>query len=87
MPSWFSKGTSLRGNFSWNVIRAMHLAGRCIDCGQCQRACPVGIPLRDINKKIEKDVLELFNYQAGLNIEEKPLLSTFDKNDPDKFIK
>ncbi|MBU4149526.1 MAG: 4Fe-4S ferredoxin, partial [Candidatus Omnitrophica bacterium] len=32
MPSWFSKASSLQGNFSWNVNRAMHLAGRCIDC-------------------------------------------------------
>lgn len=86
-PFWFSKSTSLEGNFSWNVIRAMHLAGRCIDCGECERACPVGIPLRDINKKIEKDIKELFNYQAGLTVEQKPLLSCFDKNDPGGFIK
>ncbi|MDP2940866.1 MAG: 4Fe-4S dicluster domain-containing protein [Candidatus Omnitrophota bacterium] len=87
MPSWFSKGTNLEGNFSWNVVRAMHLAGRCIDCGECDRACPVGIPLREINKKIEKDVLELFSYEAGSSAEAKPLLACFDKNDPDSFIK
>lgn len=87
MPAWFSKGTNLEGNFSWNVIRAMHLAGRCIDCGECERACPVGIPLREINKKIEKDVLELFSYQAGASQEAKPLFACFDKNDPDSFIK
>ena len=86
-PFWFSKATNLEGNFSWNVTRAMHLAGRCIDCGECERACPVGIPLRDINKKIEKDVKELFSYEAGSSAEAKPLFSCFDKNDPDSFIK
>ena len=86
-PSWFSKATNLEGNFSWNVTRAMHLAGRCIDCGECERVCPVGIPLRDINKKIQKDVQELFSYKAGSSIEAKPLLACFDKNDPEDFIK
>lgn len=86
-PSWFSKATNSEGNFSWNVTRAMHLAGRCIDCGECERACPVGIPLRDINKKIEKDIKELFSYEAGLSAEAKPLFSCFDKNDPEGFIK
>jgi len=86
-PSWFSQAADLKGNFSWNVTRAMHLAARCIDCGEYERACPVGIPLRDINKKIEKDIKELFNYEAGSNIEDKPLLSGFDKNDPGDFIR
>ncbi len=86
-PGYFSKGANLEGNFSWLVTRAMHLAGRCIDCGECERVCPVGIPLRDINKKIEKEIKELFNYEAGLSVEQKPLLSCFDKNDPEDFIR
>lgn len=87
MPAWFSKATSFEGNLSWNVTRAIHLAGRCIDCGECERVCPVAIPLRDLNKKIQKDIKELFNYEAGLSTEKKPLLSSFDKNDPGDFIK
>lgn len=86
-PAWFSKATAPEGNFTWNVTRAIHLAGRCIDCGECERACPVAIPLRDINRKIEKDIKELFDYQAGASIEQKPLLSCFDKDDPEDFIK
>ena len=86
-PFWFSKAINLEGNFSWNVTRAMHLAGRCIDCGECERACPVGIPLRDINKKIEKDVKELFSYEAGSSTEAKSLFACFNKNDPEGFIK
>lgn len=87
MPAWFSRSPSLKGNMAWNVTRAIHLTGRCIDCGECERACPVNIPLREINRKIEKDVKELFNYEAGSSIEQKPLLSCFDKNDAENFIK
>ncbi len=86
-PSWFSKAANLTGNFSWNVTRAMHLAGRCIDCGECERACPAGIPLREINKKIEKDIKELFKYQAGANQEQKPFFACFEKSDPEDWIK
>jgi len=86
-PAWFSKATELEGNFSWNIVRAMHLAGRCIGCGECQRACPVGIPLREINRKIEKDIKEAFHYEAGTDSQQKPLLGDFDKNDPDEWIK
>ena len=86
-PSWFSKGGNLEGNFSWNVTRAMHLASRCIDCGECERACPAGIPLREINKKIEKDIKELFSYEAGASLEQKPFFACFDKSDPEDWIK
>ena len=86
-PLWFSRATFFEGNFTWNVTRAMHLAGRCIDCGECERTCPVGIPLREINKKIEKDIKELFDYDAGKEIDQKSLLSSFDKNDPEDFIR
>lgn len=87
MPQWFSKATSLEGNFAWNITRAFHLAGRCIDCGECERACPVGIPLREINNKIIKDVKELFRYEAGMDTKAKPLLANFDKDDPEEFIR
>jgi len=87
MPAWFSKASGIKGNFSWNLTRAMHLAGRCIDCGECERACPVGIPLRDINRKIEKDVKELFKYEAGTSAKQEPLFTFFDKSDPEDWIK
>ncbi|NIM03303.1 coenzyme F420 hydrogenase, partial [bacterium] len=45
MPQWIVSSPSLKGNTFWNVIRAFHLAGRCIDCGECERVCPVNIPL------------------------------------------
>lgn len=86
-PAWFSKASNLTGNMSWNVVRAIHLAGRCIGCGECERACPVGIPLMELNKKIEKDVKELFGYEAGADAKQKPLFTCFDKNDPEDFIK
>ncbi len=32
---------------------SLHLAGRCVDCLQCERFCPVGIPLTLVNRKLQ----------------------------------
>ncbi len=31
-----------KGNFAWHLSRAIHLAGRCVGCDECTRACPGG---------------------------------------------
>ena len=85
-PEWIDPSPSLIGNFSWNIVRAYHLAGRCVDCGECERACPMNIPLRKINKKIEKDIKEQFNYETGFDPDSPPFLAQFSPEDPGKFI-
>jgi Na+-translocating ferredoxin:NAD+ oxidoreductase RnfC subunit len=67
-------------------MRAFHLAGRCIGCGECERVCPMGLPLMKLNKKIEKEIKELFDYKPGIDTEQKPLLAMFKPDDPEEFI-
>ena len=74
-------------NRVWHIIRAFHLAGRCTSCGECERACPMDIPLMLLNKKVEKDVKELFDYNAGNELDSKPLLAIFKPDDPEEDIK
>jgi formate dehydrogenase subunit beta len=85
-PQWVRRSVNVSENTAWNIMRAFHLAGRCIDCGECERVCPAGIPLVKLNKKLEKEVLEMFDYTPGLDTEEKPLLSIFKPDDPEEFI-
>lgn len=82
MP-WISKSMDKSNNTFYHLNRAMHLAGRCIDCGECERACPVDIPMRKMYKMLEKDVKELYGYEAGANTDDIPLFSTFDVEDED----
>ena len=87
MPSWCGKTTDLSDTIVYHVVRAFHVAGRCVDCGACSRACPMNIDLRLLTKKTEKIVKELYNYEPGLSLEEQPVLGTFEENDPEEFIK
>jgi len=80
-PLWVGIKIAAGENEMWNTIRAFHLAGRCVGCNQCERVCPVNIPLSLLNRKLEKEVLELFNFQAGKDAKIAPPFSTFLKEE------
>jgi ferredoxin len=84
---WIEKSPVSSENFVYHMVRAIHLAGRCIDCSECERVCPVNIPLRLLNKKMEKEAKELFDYEVGLDPEEPSLVSSFKDEDPEDFIR
>jgi len=84
---WVEKSPTTSENFIYHMVRAIHLAGRCVDCAECERACPVDIPLRFLNKKLEKESKELFDYDVGYDIEIPALISSFRDEDPEDFIR
>ena len=56
----------------FHMVRAVHMAGRCIDCGLCEEACPADIPLRLLYQKVNKIVKDLFDYETGASAEQPP---------------
>lgn len=86
-PQWVGKSQDPTDIRTFHFLRAYHCAGRCTDCGACERACPMGIKVRLLTKKLEKDCLELFDWEAGMTLEKRPPLDTYRPNDPDGFIK
>ena len=85
-PQWLNTSSHTLGSFEWNIVRAFHLAGRCVECGNCDRACPVNIPLRLINKKMAEEVLGSFDHFAGMSSTQEPVLASFKKDDSETFI-
>lgn len=85
-PQFVRRSVETADNSLFHITRAFHLAGRCIECGECERVCPQSIPLMDLNRKLAKDVKELFDYEAGTDPSAKPLFGTFNTEDPDEGI-
>jgi len=75
------------GNTAWHIVRAMHLAGRCAGCAECERVCPMDIPLNLLNRKMARELKELFHSEAGFEVREKGPLATFADSDDESFIK
>ena len=85
-PQWIPVKSNTHGNMEWHVLRAMHLAGRCISCGECGRVCPVGIPCNLLTMYLADKVHDYFNVYAGTSEKMSSVLSTYEPKDKESFI-
>ena len=84
-PQWVPTAIDGWGNSAWNIIRAIHLAGRCSGCDECARACPADIRLDLINRKLALEVERQYG-KVGLDPQEKSPLVDFRRSDSEEFI-
>jgi coenzyme F420-reducing hydrogenase beta subunit len=87
MPTWLGKTDDASDTMCYHIVRVIHVAGRCVDCGACSRACPMGIDLRELTQEMVKLVKELYDFEAGLSLEDTPPMATFTADDPQEFIR
>lgn len=85
-PQWIPTSFDGKGNTAWNIVRAMHLAGRCTGCDECSRVCPAGIRLDLVNRRLAREAETQFDYRVDEDPSSVPPLSTFRPDDPDEFL-
>jgi len=83
-PAWIGPATAEEDLIAFHLVRVFHTAGRCVECGECERACPMNVQLRVLSEKLVKDVQEKFGYVAGEDAEVSPPLATYKPDDPNE---
>ena len=85
-PRWIDAGDDVSDIALFHIGRIFHQAGRCVECGACSRACPMGIDIQTFTKKIAFDVKDLYGFVPGFSSEELLPLSTYKSDDKQDFI-
>jgi ferredoxin len=85
-PQWIGKTHELTDTMIFHIIRNLHVAGRCVECGACERACPMGLDLLLLNRKVAREVEERFGYITGIDPGEKPAMADFREDEKQDFI-
>ena len=85
---WVGKQNNVAENRFYGLTRVMHIGDRCIECGECERACPMDLPLMRLNRKVIQDMNELFGeFESSMSLDDlhEPLI-TYDLNDREEFM-
>ena len=86
-PQWIFPAPRWQDNLIFQVIRNIHVAGRCTDCGECERSCPVNIPLRSLARGMYDVIDELFHFKAGMDKEALPLMAHYEQEEAEDFFR
>jgi coenzyme F420-reducing hydrogenase delta subunit/ferredoxin len=70
---WTGMNIEVNEKRAFHLGRAFHLAGRCVGCDECERVCPMGIPIGLLNRKLAQEIQETFGYRAGLEMAPSPI--------------
>ncbi|MBM4031470.1 MAG: 4Fe-4S ferredoxin [Planctomycetes bacterium] len=85
-PRWIGAGTDASDVALYHLLRAFHLAGRCTGCGACARACPMGLDVRLLSRKMSQEVEDLYGFRPGEAADATPVLSAFSLDDSQDFV-
>ncbi|MCX6223271.1 MAG: 4Fe-4S dicluster domain-containing protein [Bacteroidia bacterium] len=85
-PQWIPVASHELGNLDYHLMRAMHLAGRCVNCGECANACPMDIPLNLLTYQLIEPIRATFGATAGMKADAVYALSTYKPDDKENFI-
>jgi coenzyme F420-reducing hydrogenase delta subunit/ferredoxin len=62
---WVGMANRVDEKRAFHLGRAFHLAGRCVGCNECERVCPMGIPISLLNLRLAGEMQARFGHRAG----------------------
>ena len=63
---WVGMGSGLNEKRAFHLGRAFHLAGRCVGCNECERVCPMELPISLLNRRLAQEIEATFGHRAGM---------------------
>jgi formate hydrogenlyase subunit 6/NADH:ubiquinone oxidoreductase subunit I len=85
-PRWNESMVTPGGTQAWHLIRAFHQTGRCVECGACERACPMDIKMVYLTDKLNYDMQKKYEFEVGAEDEKQPPFETITLDDKNRFV-
>jgi formate dehydrogenase subunit beta len=63
-------------NIMFPMVRITHVMDSCVNCGQCQDACTMELPLSRLIFLLSKKIGAIFKYEPGMDVTKLPPLRT-----------
>lgn len=86
-PQWIDPSATPRANRAWQTMRVLHQAGRCVDCLECERACPEHIPLGLLARYVADAVERRFDFTASDDPSVAAPIGVYCTDDDEEFIR
>jgi formate dehydrogenase subunit beta len=65
----------------FHITRMAHMASSCVQCGMCEEACPMGVPVFRIFKAVSTKVQALLAYEPGRSFDEEIPIAAFREDE------
>ena len=85
-PLWIDPSATPRASRAWQTMRVLHQAGRCVDCLECERACPEHIPLGLLARYVADSVERRFDYKTCDDPSVAAPMGVYSTDDDEEFI-
>jgi formate dehydrogenase subunit beta len=78
---WIGSRAGTQEKRTFHLGRAYHLAGRCVGCNECERVCPMDIPISLLNQFLAREIEAQFQFRAGFEPVPSPMTTVLGGED------